>query len=166
MTQEEQRELDNAVAWLKSILGGRLVAVVLYGSRARRDHRPGSDYDLLVIAEDLPDDIIERDRFFYQRRGALSALISLVAKSPQLFERHLPSLYLDIAIDGKILYDPQGYAEKKLARIRDIIEDAGLYREAIPDAGFLWDWQELPPPGWWSIEWDTGFIRDVRQRAT
>lgn len=163
---EEQQDLHQALDWLKSILVDRLIAVVLYGSRARRDHRLDSDYDLLVIAEGLPEDIVERDRFFWERRAALAARVNLVAKSPELFEGYLPALYLDIALDGQILYDPRGYAQEKLARLRHIIEEAGLYREPIPGAGFLWDWHDPPPPGRWAIEWETGLIRDVTQHAS
>ncbi len=166
LSADEQVDLTQVLDWLKSILGSRLVSVVLFGSRARRDHRPGSDYDVLVIANGLPDDFVERDRFFYERRrGRGLPRLGLVAKSPQLFESYLASLYLDIAIDGIILYDPRGYAATKLARIRELIKEAGLFREAVPDAGFLWDWEELPPPGRWSLEWD-GFIRDVSKHAS
>ena len=44
-------------------------------------------------------------------RGA----VSLLAKTPQEFEEKISSLYLDIAQDGKILFDPQGYAHREVA---------------------------------------------------
>jgi excisionase family DNA binding protein len=46
--------------WLPQIVG-RLVRamdparIVLYGARARGDHRPDSDYELLVILDEVPD---------------------------------------------------------------------------------------------------------------
>lgn len=163
--KQEQEDLTQALDWLTSILGGRLVSVVLYGSRARRDHHRYSDYDLLVIAEGLPDDLNQRCDFFQRRRSGLRANASLVSASPELFESHLPALYLDIALDGVVLYDPRGYAQQKIARLRQIIEEAGLYRKPVPDAGFIWKWRDPPPPGRWAIEWDTGLIRDVTRRA-
>jgi hypothetical protein len=40
-----------------------------------------------------------------------------LAKTPQEFEEKISSLYLDIAQDGKILFDPQGYADQRLAAL-------------------------------------------------
>jgi predicted nucleotidyltransferase len=36
---------------LQAIYGARLKRVLLYGSRARGDHQPDSDYDILVVLE-------------------------------------------------------------------------------------------------------------------
>jgi len=36
---------------LEEIYGPNLAGVILYGSRARGDHRPDSDYDILVLIE-------------------------------------------------------------------------------------------------------------------
>ncbi|MEI9930234.1 MAG: nucleotidyltransferase domain-containing protein [Rhizomicrobium sp.] len=36
---------------LRVLYGTRLKRVLLYGSRARGDHRPDSDYDILVVLE-------------------------------------------------------------------------------------------------------------------
>ncbi|MBI4552843.1 MAG: hypothetical protein HY710_11320, partial [Candidatus Latescibacteria bacterium] len=80
-------------------------------------------------------------------RGAISVL----AKTPQEFEASLPSLYLDIALDGHILYDPHGYAAERLATLCRLIERMGLYREHT-DGGDVWRWQH-EPSGPWVLEW-------------
>ena len=46
---------EQVVAALQNALGDRLIAVVLFGSRARGEVAPRSDWDFLVIAEDLPE---------------------------------------------------------------------------------------------------------------
>ena len=46
-------------ARLAEIYGRRLERVVLYGSRARGDARPDSDYDVAVFLRDMPDRIVE-----------------------------------------------------------------------------------------------------------
>ena len=141
-----------AVEWLRALLGDRLIAVVLYGSRARGDHHPYSDWDLLVIAEGLPQDVWERARFF---TGApILGQLQCMAKTPEEFESYLPAVYLDIGLDGQVLFDPGGYAAERLAKLHRIIAAAGLYREAVPGAGFIWDWDDPPPPGKWTNEWD------------
>jgi hypothetical protein len=63
----------------------------------------------------------------------------------------LPALYLDIAEDGIILYDPQGYAQEKLTYLRELIRKKGLLREKI-GRDFAWRWKEFPGFGW-SLSW-------------
>jgi predicted nucleotidyltransferase len=52
--EDQQTILFQLVMALQEGLGERLVAVVLYGSRARDQAREASDWDLFVIATDLP----------------------------------------------------------------------------------------------------------------
>ena len=47
---------------LEAMYGDRLQRIVLYGSRARGDHRPDSDYDLAVFLDPLDDRWAEIDR--------------------------------------------------------------------------------------------------------
>jgi uncharacterized protein len=53
-------------AALTHVYGDRLERVVLYGSRARGDHRPDSDYDLAVFIKDSGS--------FYDETGRLAAI--------------------------------------------------------------------------------------------
>jgi len=53
--------LQDAVAMTHRLLGEQLVSVVLYGSRARGDARPDSDFDLLIIAHSLPEEKQKRE---------------------------------------------------------------------------------------------------------
>jgi predicted nucleotidyltransferase len=149
----EQDVPRQSVAALRAALGERLMAVVLFGSRARGDYREGSDWDLLVIAEGLPEGPFER-RLSMNRAlfPAVEGEISVLAKTPEEFEASLPPLYLDIALDGRILYDPTGYAAERLTELRRIMDRAGLYRERTP-AGDVWEWRN-PPSGRWAIEWE------------
>jgi len=48
--------LRRAKEGLQKIYGDRLAGVVVYGSRARGDNRPDSDYDLLVLIENYQYD--------------------------------------------------------------------------------------------------------------
>ncbi|MBV5347741.1 nucleotidyltransferase domain-containing protein, partial [bacterium] len=49
-------------AALDALYGERIERVVLYGSRARGDARPDSDYDVAVFLEDLDNRWAEADR--------------------------------------------------------------------------------------------------------
>jgi uncharacterized protein len=47
---------------LEEMYGNQLERVVLFGSRARGDARPNSDYDVAVFLKSLPDRWAELDR--------------------------------------------------------------------------------------------------------
>ncbi|MBI3974589.1 MAG: nucleotidyltransferase domain-containing protein [Chloroflexi bacterium] len=150
---KEQQIPARTVEALQSALGETLVAVVLFGSRARGDAHEASDWDVLVIAEGLPDGPLER-HFFLNRLlpSEYGDAVSLLARTPAEFESHIASLYLDIALDGQILYDPRWYAAERLATLRRLIRQLGLRRERT-EAGDVWQWQKQPPRVW-SLEWE------------
>ncbi len=47
---------------LEETYGDRLERIVLFGSRARGDPRPDSDYDIAVFLRDMDDRFVELDR--------------------------------------------------------------------------------------------------------
>ena len=103
-TREEQaRSLTEAVQALRQGLGEDLVAVVLYGSRARGEADLESDWDLLVIARNLPEKSLQRHfRLKALLPDAWRGRVAALAKTPDEFEACLPALYLDIALDGVV----------------------------------------------------------------
>lgn len=137
---------------LRDGLGQNLIAVVLFGSRARGEQRNASDWDIFVLARSLPRSPMKR---YAQLRASCDGEpqdgVSFLAKTQGEFEQGFPSFYLDLALDGVILYDTDGYMEGKLRRIREIIKETGLKRERIP-GGFFWDWKKYPGPEW-EITW-------------
>ena len=142
------REITPVVWALQQEFGKELVAVVLFGSRARGDAKEESDWDLLVIAKDLPKRQMERysktkDILPKKWRGR----ISILAKTPDEFEAVLPSLYLEIALDGLILYDSQEYATIQLQKLRRLILAKDLRREKR-GRDFIWQWGTFPGFGW------------------
>lgn len=150
---EQPAYLHQAVERLAEALGARLVGVVLYGSRGRSEAREASDVDLLVIAHDLPARWYARAAHLHGILRSMSGAppFSVLGRTPEEFERHFPSLYLDIGLDGRILYDRDGYTSGRLQRIRDIIARAGLIRQrAGPEMGWVW---RNPPTRPWEITW-------------
>jgi len=143
-----QRSLHPVVRALQQQADLDLVAVVLFGSRARGDDRPESDWDLLVIASGLPAKLFPRHlRLKTALPVGWRGKISLLAKTPAEFEADLSTLYLDIALDGLILQDTDGYMQRHLLRLRQLIEQQGLRREQR-GRDLIWRWHTFPGTGW------------------
>jgi uncharacterized protein len=148
-----QNLLDQALPALRVALGANLIAVVLYGSRAKGEAHDQSDWDLLIIADNLPEKSLAR-HFFLKRalpancRGA----VSLLGKTPAEIEARVSPLYLDIALDGLILYDPNGYGASKLAKLKNLIDKSGLYRLRCPE-GDVWKFTKTPSQSWY-LAWE------------
>ncbi len=144
---------ESIVSGLREGLGGDLVAVVLFGSRARGEEREGSDWDFLVVARNLPEKTLERA---FRLKKMLPPLhrgeSSLLARTPEEFTAGLPDLYLDIALDGVILHDTDGYVAERLESLRALIRRKGLRREK-DGRDLIWRWEESPGFDW-SLEWE------------
>lgn len=146
-------ELDEVVRHLHEQLGEQLIAVALFGSRARGEATGTSDWDLLVVATGLPERPLARYQALKRClppywRGR----ISLLARTPGEFESALPPLFLDIAADGQVLYDPTGYLSGRLQQVRRLIRRLGLIRRRR-GRELVWCWQTSPPTRW-SLQWE------------
>lgn len=157
MSQPDQlkQQLQPVVAALQEALGDDLTAVVLFGSRARGDARPESDWDLLLLAEKLPDSP-------WRRRQQILAWLppawrhqaNVVAHTPREWFDRVTPLALDIALDGIILYDnSDGLLPTRLAALRQQLAQLGLERQAI-DHEWIWLWRDKPQLHW-ELEWTT-----------
>lgn len=137
---------------LKLQLEGKLIALALYGSQARGEAKPDSDWDILLIATALPPKTFSRHLYLKKMLpDSWRGQVSLLAKTPAEFEAHLPSLFLDIALDGIILYDPKDYLTERLSHLKQLIQQKGLYRESQAQ-DLLWQWEEFP--GYqWQLRW-------------
>jgi len=144
--------LHPLVESLQEAMGQNLIAVVLFGSRARGKTTKASDWDIFVLAHLLP--LSPMKRYAYLRgvcNEEVEEGVSFLAKTKEEFEAGFPSFYLDLALDGITLFDTSGYMEARLRRIRQIIQEAGLRRERIA-GGFFWNWNKYPGPEW-EISW-------------
>jgi predicted nucleotidyltransferase len=137
---------------LRAGFGERLVSVVLFGSHARGEAKPESDFDIFLVVRGLPDSPL--DRIGEVRRplaGRFREPIGFIAKTPEEVLAGLPSLYLDLALDGRALYDT-GFFRERQAILRRLIEEAGL-RRVVRDGEYHWEW-ETPPRRGWRLDWD------------
>lgn len=129
-----------------------MIALALFGSRARNEARPESDYDIFLLARDLPEQRYDRMRLVYRAiAGQFAEKLAFTARTPEEFEAGFPSFYLDLGLDGVVLYDTNDYMTDKLQRIREIIAQSDLQRKKLGN-DMSWNWQQ-PPRGPWEITW-------------
>ncbi len=105
MTYEpkERQILDEIVAVLHQHYGERLSRVVLFGSRARRDNRPDSDYDFLVVLNEQPAYIVERpalSKLVYQTCLEHDADVYCLAISRERYESEKSALLMNVREEG------------------------------------------------------------------
>jgi len=140
------------VETLRAAFGERLVSAVLFGSHARGEAKPESDIDIFLVVKGLPDSPL--DRIGEVRRplaGRFRERVAFIAKTPEEVLAGLPSLYLDLALDGRALYDA-GFFRERQAILRRLIEEAGL-RRVVRDGEYHWEWK-TPPRRGWRLDWD------------
>lgn len=112
----ETDALNAYVNRLRHRLGQDLAFVVLFGSRARGDWRPGSDYDVLIgLDREDPRRLIDRMAEFEGGPG-LSVEVFPYARSEweAMFRADHP-LLLEALADGIILYDRGSFAGMRAA---------------------------------------------------
>lgn len=129
----------------KLAFGDRLVSVVLFGSVARGEAREDSDIDALVVADGFAPRLSERRRPLLAaweqvraERGLAGAEWNLVTRTPAEAAHHSP-LYLDIAEDGILLFDRDGFFHAILERMRARMHVLGSRRVRLPDGSHYWD---------------------------
>jgi predicted nucleotidyltransferase len=144
--------LQQIVQVYRGYLGNALFSMVLFGSHARGEAKETSDYDLLIIAEGLPVKPVKRVLFIRAPlKGQFDERLSIVAKTPEEMTDHFPSFFLDLGVDGIIVFDRGDFFKNLQAEIREIIKKAGLQRKRW-NGEFYWEW-ETPPQKGWEITW-------------
>ncbi|MFN8498924.1 MAG: HEPN domain-containing protein [Anaerolineae bacterium] len=137
LTRAEQESLSDFLRHLDEMCGRQVARVILFGSRARGDHTPESDIDLLVVGSDGVAEINAAIGGRQPEMGALSVLVM----SQDDYRRHQwlqDPLYVNVRRDGIELWDrarfiaedndiplrfPEGQRRPMDAATREVIED-------------------------------------------
>ncbi len=87
---------------LTETYGDRLERVVLFGSRARGDARPDSDYDVAVFLRDMRDRFLELDRLAHLSTGLIEEtgeVVNAMAYEAGAYHERTP-LMREIRLEG------------------------------------------------------------------
>ena len=103
-----------------------VISVAIFGSSIRSGEYIGSDIDLLIVAEGIPDDVINRIPDIVRIKRTLNLGlpldILLVSKDEcqSNFRNHNP-LYLGITNDAEIIYD-EGFLDHLISETKEYIK--------------------------------------------
>ncbi len=126
-------QLESTVEHLRGQFGDDLLAVVLFGSAARGTQTASSDIDLMIVLKDN----IAIGKFLYRRWDACLAEHPEAMLANQISPHfvHLVSdislagsLWLEVAIEGKILWTCSEVLETKLRELRSLIAEGKFKR--------------------------------------
>ncbi len=135
---------------LKRELGELLRAVVLFGSFARGSPHERSDIDIFVVLKKAEYTDLERRRLVYfalvdvRKKFKRDTTILVISLEDV---KDITPLLLNIAFDGKVLFDQDGETTKLLAKIREATEKAGLERVWTENGKYGWMPRRLLKPG-------------------
>jgi hypothetical protein len=149
--------LERLLAVCRTRYADRLVSLVVFGSAGRGVPVPGSDLDLLLVADPLPAGRLARVAEFRDverdleplleemRSAGLSPEVSPLFKTPAEVDRGSP-LMLDMVEDALILHDRQGFMKRRLTRLEERLKVLGARRIWRGNAWF-WDLKPDYRPG-------------------
>jgi predicted nucleotidyltransferase len=125
LTKKEKKALEEFVEACKKKLGENLISIVLFGSRVKGYAGKDSDYDLLIIAKNLPD-IKERFNLFDKEESEIwdkhKVKISfLLFEEEEIFYPVNPLLF-GVLSGYKILFGKENF-EKNLKQAKPWIEE-------------------------------------------
>ena len=147
------RRLDTVCERVVAHFGERLLGIALFGSRARGDARSESDLDLFVVASGLHPKAAQRFVPLYDAELPLlppGPPISLLLRTPEEFLADVAPLDLDLALDGRVLFERDAFLTRHLRRLNELIAEAGLVR----NADLFWKWKTPPSRRDWAITWE------------
>jgi len=99
-------------------------AVVLFGSQARGDVHHSSDYDLLVVADDLPDDYWRRIDLLWQDKPPMVDVLGFTEE--EMWACLHRGLVLDALLEGRSLVGDIGAWRQ---RARRYLREYGLVKK-------------------------------------
>jgi len=91
----------------RTLAVGQPAKIVLFGSRARNDHKPDSDLDILIIESSEEAAIQRRSAYEDSLKGAYPEVTVIVKSLPEVEKwKFVPSQILTTALrEGKVLYE-------------------------------------------------------------
>jgi predicted nucleotidyltransferase len=125
LTKKEKEALEEFVKVCKKKLGESLISIILFGSRVKGYAGKDSDYDLLIIAKNLPDikerfSILEKEESEIWDKHKVK-ISSLLFEEEEIFYPVNPLLF-GVLSGYKILFGKENF-ERNLKQAKPWIEE-------------------------------------------
>lgn len=148
---------ERYAAEARTVLGNNLTSVVLFGSVARGQARPGSDIDLLIICRELPSGAFRRQEMLDPVRDRLQSALDRLADEgcyvdftevirTEAEAQRMHPLYLDMTDEAVILYDRDEFFAQVLAQMQERLRAMGAQRKQLGRLRY-WDLKPDFKPG-------------------
>ncbi len=127
--RNENQILKELMDNCKKIIGKNLKAVVLFGSRASGTAKKDSDFDVLIIADDLPRDWRKRDTIILDldRHGIFDILLCTGEELENAINTANPVIMNVFDRPHKILYG-KSFIDRKAQLFTDRVEQRHILR--------------------------------------
>jgi len=120
----------------------KIEGILLFGSLARgiaeySEHHL-SDIDLIIISEELPEDLWQRNELLYELTKNYRTIVQTLWWTPEEIKNRVKNkdfLILDALDEGKILFDPKGLLENLREELRDDLKKKGVIKTDL-----YWRW--------------------------
>lgn len=130
---KEPGAFEAIVTFLQKRYRNQFLALVLFGSHARGEAQDTSDVDLMVVLH--PSVSIQRS-LYREIDRMFDPQISLHFAHPPLSPEGAGSLWLECALDGRVIYDGNGKVTRLLSQIRDRIVSGKVVRKVTHGQGY------------------------------
>ena len=122
LTARERAAVSRFLERLEVECAGAVQRVVIFGSKARGDHDPESDLDLLVVADAEEAELRRVARAVEDETDVLLQPLILPPQRYQEYQRLRVPLYVNLRRDGVELWDEAGWEAEKQAVPLDSVE--------------------------------------------
>lgn len=133
--------VEKAVQKLISNFKEKLVAVVLFGSFARNETKEKSDFDFFIVVRNMQKSYNRRFKIYDVLYKVLKRDITIIdVDEKEIFKTDLEvtPLLLNIAYDGKILYDPEKKLTRLFEQIKSLIKELKIEKYKTPNGKYGW----------------------------
>jgi len=139
--------VERVVEGLLQNFEGKIAAVAMFGSSARGESTDKSDMDFFVVVKDYASSLERRLMLYRAIHDVVARDVTVIdVDEEDVFRQDLEitSLLLNIAYDGKILYDPEGRLKRLFEKTKEIVAKLGLERRSTKDGKYWWKAEETP----------------------